>query len=210
MIEAFEGWSSHPYWDAYGGVWTRGYGETEGIHQGSPSISRTQGEANLKRLVEQRYEWALRSLNVPLSQNQWDALCSFVWNLGAGIFQGTALGDHLRKKEWGAAANSMLQYDHAGGQRLAGLTRRRHMEVTLFLSQTVSAPLVPADEQRWENEWRHLKGVRTWAAHRRRVALKGAMTKRRKEIYYIATHQHNGWRVNNRYNRYMVLKAYTK
>lgn len=210
MIEGFEGWSSRPYWDPYGRVWTRGFGETEGIHQNSPSISRAQGEANLKHLVETRYEWALRSLNVALNQNQWDALCSFVWNLGAGIFQGTTLGNELRAREWVAAANSMLQYDHAGGQVLEGLKTRREAEAHLFLSHVSSVPFMPADEARWEREWRQLKGIKTLAAHQRRVALKGAMTKRRKEIYNLATHQHNGWQVANRYHRYMILKAYTK
>jgi hypothetical protein len=80
-----------------------------------------------------------------------------------------------------------------------------------FFHPTITVtPFVPADEFRWETEWRHLKGHRSWAAHRRRVALKRAMTKRRQEIYRLASHQRDGWQILNRYHRYMILKAYTK
>ncbi len=134
LIEGFEGFGSCPYWDPYGRVWTRGYGETEGISGNSPCISRAQGENNLRYLVEARYEWALRQLGVPLNQNQWDALCSFVWNLGAGIFQGTTVGADLRARQFYAASRIMLAYDHAGGQVLEGLRIRREAEVALFLT----------------------------------------------------------------------------
>lgn len=213
LIEQFEGWSSCPYWDPYGRVYTRGFGETEGITANSRCISRAEGEANLKRLVEERYEWALNELGVPLGQNQWDALCSFVWNLGAGIFKGTNVGAALRKKEWGNAADCMLAYDHAGGQVLEGLRTRREQEVQLFLrrdSAPPTPPYFPEDERRWESEWIHLKGVRTWKAHQRRVALKRAMIERRKAIWHVATTQRHGWSIMNRYHRYMLLKEYTK
>jgi lysozyme len=134
LIERFEGFSSCPYWDPYGRVWTRGYGETEAIGRGSRCVSRGQAQHHLRRLIETRYEWALRSLRVALNQNQWDALCSFVWNLGAGIFRGTSVGYYLRRRQWSAAASAMLQYDHAGGVVLAGLRIRREVEARLFLS----------------------------------------------------------------------------
>jgi lysozyme len=133
LIEGFEGFGSCPYWDPYGRVWTRGYGETEGIGGNSPCVSRAQGENNLRYLVEARYEWALRGLGVSLNQNQWDALCSFVWNLGAGIFTGGLRAD-LQSRQFYAASRIMLQYDHAGGQVLEGLRRRRQEEMALFLT----------------------------------------------------------------------------
>lgn len=136
LIEGFEGFGSCPYWDPYGRVWTRGYGETEGIGGNSPCIDRAYGEANLRSRLERFYEWALRGLHVALNQNRWDALASFVWNLGAGIFQGTSVGNYLRAGNWQAAAGSMLQYVHAGGQVLAGLVTRRQAEVKLFLTPT--------------------------------------------------------------------------
>lgn len=146
LIERFEGFSSTPYWDAYGHVWTRGFGETEGIHSYSPSISRAQGGTHLKLLVESRYEWALRQLGTALNQNQWNALTSFVWNLGAGIFQGTTIGAELRSRNFRGAAQSMLAYVHAGGQVLAGLVTRRRLEVALFLKPVTPPPFYKTHE----------------------------------------------------------------
>jgi len=132
LIEGFEGFVSCPYWDSYGGVWTRGYGETEGIHSGSSCISQSNAQARLGYLVEARYQWAVNELGPGLNQNQVDALDSFAWNLGAGIFYGTLRSDLVSHQYW-AATRLMLQYDHAGGAVLSGLQRRRQQEVALFL-----------------------------------------------------------------------------
>ena len=216
LIENFEGWSSAPYWDSYGGVWTRGYGETEGIHAGSPWISRAQGEANLKRLVETRYEYAIRALGIPLTQNQWDSLCSTVWNLGPGIIgPGTQLGILLRDRDFTGYASALLAYDHAGGVVLQGLKTRREQERALFLSRPpkAAAPYVPADERRWRSEFDALKGRRgPWAAMRRRVLVR-VMSKRRKEIWEVATAEvkrgGHGWSELNRRPRYEALRERT-
>jgi lysozyme len=133
LIEGFEGYESCPYWDPYGRIWTRGYGETEGIGQHSACISRAYGEANLRSRLERFYEWSLRGLGVQLNQNEWDALDSFVWNLGAGIFTGTLRAD-LHARQFYAAGRIMLLYDHAGGQVLEGLRTRREAEVRLLLT----------------------------------------------------------------------------
>lgn len=138
LIEGFEGFSSVPYWDGYGRVWTRGYGETEGIAADSPWISRAQAQANLRSRIERFYEPSIRALDVPFDANQWDALCSFAWNLGAGIFTG-GLRAALEHRNWPLAAQIMRQYVYAGGQVLQGLVNRREAEVRLFL--TPEAPV---------------------------------------------------------------------
>lgn len=207
LIENFEGWSSIPYWDAYGSVWTRGYGETEGIGPHSPALTRAQGEANLRRLVETRYEWAIRQVGVTFGQNEWDALCSFIWNLGPGILQGT-LKDMLRRKDLSGFANAMLAYDHAGGVVLAGLRTRREQERALFLraAPAVNA-FVPADEARWIREFDGLRGRHgPWATVRRRVLVR-VMSARRKEIWRDANPHH--WDERNRYHRYIALRDRT-
>jgi lysozyme len=205
LIEEFEGFSRAPYWDPFGRVWTRGYGETEGISSSSPHISARQGEENLRRLIEERYEWAIRELGVG-NQNQWDALCSFAWNLGAGIFTGQ-LRAALQAKRWQEAATLMLAYDHAGGQVLAGLQRRRHLEAELFLRRPEA--YVPPDEARWEAEYDELRRRRgAWAATRRRV-LQRTMTRRRKLIWRLAQ-GHDGWGALNRATRYRSLLVRTE
>jgi lysozyme len=164
LIAGFEGFGSCPYWDPYGHVWTRGFGETEGITRGSPCISRATGETRLRYLVEARYEWAIRGLGVALNRHQWDALCSFAWNLGAGIFQGTLRYD-LQHRQFYPAASMMLQYDHAGGQVLEGLRTRRLAEVRLFLApERRPAPPKPTPSQ-LRRELYRAYGYRTALRH---------------------------------------------
>jgi lysozyme len=159
LIEGFEGFGACPYWDAYGGVWTRGYGETEGIHSYSPCIGRAYGEANLKARIERFYEPYLRRQHVDLNQNQWNGAISFMWNLGAGIWQGTTIGAELRAHNFRGVASSMLQYVHAGGVVLAGLVTRRRAEASLFAKATahVTAAQIRARRVR---ELQAAKGLR--------------------------------------------------
>jgi len=146
LIEYFENSDQPeycPYYDEYGRVWTIGFGQTEGVTRYSRCISHAQAEANLQYLVETRYEWGINALGVPLTQNERDALCSFSWNLGAGIYEGTAVGYFLRTRQFYAATRVMLQYDHAGGVVLPGLKTRREAEVRLFLTpEPVVHPVV--------------------------------------------------------------------
>lgn len=137
FIAGFEGGESsdglfHAYWDPYGHVWTIGYGETSGVHPGM-TWTKAQAEDDLKRKLENDYIWAINNLDVPLTQNQFNALCSFVWNLGAGSMQWD-IGRYLRARNYQAAANALLEYTHAGGVVLAGLVRRREAERALFLT----------------------------------------------------------------------------
>ena len=129
-IEGFEGFSSCPYWDSYGGVATRGYGETEGISMGSPCISRSYGERNLIYRAERFYGYAITRLHTHFNVNQVAALYSFLWNLGAGIMPpGSSLAIAIQHHN----PYPLLAYDRAGGVVLAGLVTRRHAEVALFL-----------------------------------------------------------------------------
>jgi lysozyme len=146
LIEEFEGYSYHAYWDQWGHVWTVGFGETEGVNSGT-TMTRAQAEADLKNRVIREYEPAIKALGVDLNQNQFDALCSFVWNLGPGSMQWD-VGRYIREHNFSAAANAMLQYDRAGGVTLAGLVRRRHEEAALFLKPAVPPP--PPDPHHYD------------------------------------------------------------
>jgi lysozyme len=132
LVEGFEGFSSCPYQDVTG-VWTIGFGEAY-VSPSTPCESRATAEGKLKWLIERNYEWAIRALGVPFDAHEWDALCSFSYNLGAGIFSGTAVGADLRTRRYYAATRVWLEYDHAGGVVLPGLRTRREIEVRLFLT----------------------------------------------------------------------------
>lgn len=165
LIEGFEGFSSCPYWDPFGHVWTRGFGETDfGGNFGGRCITRTQGQNNLRNKVESEYQWAVRALGVNFNQNQVDALDSFVWNLGAGIFQGTLRFD-LQHRLFFSASRIMLEYDHAGGQVLEGLRIRREKEVTLFLKP------VPHHETPQQRQARERHELREEKRHRQEIRI---------------------------------------
>jgi len=94
----------------------------------------TQSEAD-QRLrdhlagVEARIEVLVK---VPLTQNQFDALCSFTYNLGAGALRTSTLLQLVNLGDFAAASKQFLRWDKAGGKPLAGLTRRRRAEMALF------------------------------------------------------------------------------
>jgi GH24 family phage-related lysozyme (muramidase) len=120
-----------PYWDAYGHVYTRGFGETDWSGNfGGRCITLAQAEANLHYLIETHYIYAVRDLDVNLDHHQIAGLTSFVWNLGAGIFTGTLRYD-LQHRDFRGAASIMRGYDFAGGVYLAGLHTRRLIEAGL-------------------------------------------------------------------------------
>lgn len=102
-------------------------------------LTRAEALKLLRRDLERGYEPAVRQLGVPLSQNQYDALVSFVFNVGTGaIAPSTGVGRALRDRRYQDAANELLRWDKAGNppKPLAGLTRRRRAERALFLKET--------------------------------------------------------------------------
>jgi len=145
LIERFENvYESRycPYWDSYGRVYTRGFGETDWSDNfGGKCISHSEAEANLARNINNDYAPAVNGLGVPLTQNQFDALCSFVYNLGVGSMSWD-VGRSLRARQYYQAANEMPAYRFAGGVELSGLRERRIDERNLFL--TVDSSVIPA------------------------------------------------------------------
>jgi GH24 family phage-related lysozyme (muramidase) len=75
-----------------------------------------------------------RLITVPLNQNQFDALVSFVFNLGSGALQCSTLRRRLNAGAYLEAADEFPKWVYAGGRKLKGLVRRREAERILFLS----------------------------------------------------------------------------
>jgi len=72
-------------------------------------------------------------IHVDLTQNQVDATIDFIYNCGPAPLAGT-FGQLLNARNYTAAADNMLGWDHAGGTVLEGLARRRAADRALFLS----------------------------------------------------------------------------
>lgn len=91
-------------------------------------LSRDEALALLRKDVA-RFEKAVRdSVKVPLSQNQFDALVSFTFNLGAGALKSSTLLRLLNRGDYGCVPGELLKWVNAGGRRVEGLVRRRRVE----------------------------------------------------------------------------------
>ncbi|HCE7950020.1 lysozyme [Pseudomonas aeruginosa] len=131
LIKSFEGLRLSAYQDSVG-VWTIGYGTTRGVTR-YMTITVEQAERMLSNDL-QRFEPELdRLVKVPLNQNQWDALMSFVYNLGAANLESSTLRRLLNAGDYAGAAEQFLRWNKAGGKVLPGLVRRRASERELFL-----------------------------------------------------------------------------
>ncbi|KAL8922151.1 MAG: hypothetical protein Q9208_005346 [Pyrenodesmia sp. 3 TL-2023] len=135
FIAGFEGFEPDFYRDA-AGVKTIGYGhacqpdsECDNI---DPPITEAEGQALLKSDAAEFVACINEDVNVPLTQNQFDALVSFTYNLGCGNEDDIAA--YLNRNDFTGATTQMKKYVYAGGVKLEGLVRRRQEEVDLFNS----------------------------------------------------------------------------
>jgi GH24 family phage-related lysozyme (muramidase) len=133
LIKNFEGLKLEAYL-CPAKVPTIGYGTTTGVKMGD-RITAAQAEALLRKDVE-KFEAAVRKLvTVPLNDNQFSALVSFTYNLGAGALQKSTLLKLLNQGDYESASQEFLKWNKAGGKVLTGLVRRRQAEQALFLKK---------------------------------------------------------------------------
>lgn len=127
-----------PYWDPLGFP-TQGYGELlsrikfEDLAK-YPAIPVEEALARLTSSLRRAWGSVRRLCPVSMTAGQAAALTDFAFNCGAGNLQTSALRQAVIRGDFEFAADQFLRWDHAGGRRLAGLTKRRIAERTLFLS----------------------------------------------------------------------------
>lgn len=130
LIKKFEGCELTAY-QCSAGVWTIGYGHTKGIEEG---MEITQQEAE-DMLVEELHEYENYindNVTAPLSQNQFDAMVSWVYNLGPANLKASTLLKVLNAGNYDDVPFQMRRWNKAGGVTLDGLIRRREAEALLF------------------------------------------------------------------------------
>lgn len=148
-IAGHEGVRLNAYPDpATGGEpWTIGVGHTSAA--GAPKVSKgmTITEAECDEILSRdlaTFEKAVsRLVTVPLNQNQFDALVSFTFNVGAGNLGKSTLLKKLNAGDYRGAADQFAVWNKAAGKVMSGLTRRRAEERALFLkpAATGAAPV---------------------------------------------------------------------
>jgi len=137
LIKKFEGCKLEAYKCA-AGVWTIGYGSTKGVEKGDIC---TQEEADNLLLHEmQEYEGYIKELvKVPLKQNQFDALVSWVFNLGPANLKASTMLKFLNAGDYHLIPSQIKRWNKAGGKVLEGLIRRREAEALMFEDKDWSA-----------------------------------------------------------------------
>ena len=136
-LRALKGISLKPYL-CPANVWTVGYGATVGSDGGPidpdmESISETEAEAFLVRDLESSEGWVSRLIKTALTENQYSALVSFTFNVGAGALQRSTLRMKLNRGELQNAVDEFQKWKFVNKRLLAGLVRRRAAERALFL-----------------------------------------------------------------------------
>jgi lysozyme len=138
LIQEYEGRELNAYKDSIG-KWTIGYGHTEYAYvfqELGLALHPLQANVILDWDMERAAKEVTKLLRIGVTQEQFDALVSFVFNLGATALARSTLLKKLNGGNYDGAANEFMKWVYAGDKPLAGLVRRRHAEKQLFLEGT--------------------------------------------------------------------------
>lgn len=131
LIKELEGLVLNAY-QCSAGVWTIGYGHTKNVKKGD---SITEEKANL--FLEKDLKYTVKIVNlyvlVPITQSMFDALCSFVFNVGVNAFKTSTMLKLLNRREYEKAALEFERWIFVRGTRSNGLVNRRKKEQYLFM-----------------------------------------------------------------------------
>lgn len=131
LIKTFEGYRSEAYL-CPSGIPTIGYGHTSGVVMGD-TCTRQEAE---KFLIEdlRHAENVVNAQNLDLNQHQFDALVSFVYNVGSGNFQGSTLLKLLKQdaRAYDTLEAEWKKWKYSNKTELEGLVRRRAAEWILY------------------------------------------------------------------------------
>ena len=130
LIKKFEGCELKAY-QCSAGVWTIGYGHTKDVEEGD-TISKDQAEEMLVEELHEYENYVNEYVNVALSQNQFDALVSWVYNLGPANLKASTMLKVLNDGKYEDVPYQMKRWNKAGGKVLDGLVRRREAEALLY------------------------------------------------------------------------------
>lgn len=133
LIKRFEGCRLQAYMDAVG-IWTIGYGCTTDVEPGQ-IITLAEAEDRLRQDVKDAEKCVNSAVTVPLSQNEFDALVSFTFNLGCGSLKKSTLLKLLNEGDRDGAAYEFRKWDKAKGTVMPGLSRRRFAEAQMFTQE---------------------------------------------------------------------------
>lgn len=119
------------YLDLKGGVWTIGWGHTEGVKKGD-RITPEEADRLLKEDLETA-EGAVNGLGLTLTQNQFDALTDFAFNAGVGALRKSTLLKRIREgADLLVIQSEFRRWVYAAGKKRQSLVERREWEAQLY------------------------------------------------------------------------------
>lgn len=117
-------------------VWTIGVGHTAAMGDPKPvkgmRISEAEADMILRRDLKQIERDIIAAVKAPLSQNQFDTLVSFVFNVGIGAFRKSTLLKKLNGGDAKAVPSELMKWTRAGGKVVQGLVNRRKAEADMW------------------------------------------------------------------------------
>jgi lysozyme len=136
LIKNFEGFSPNPYPDGNG--YSIGYGHQILPGENYNLITREKAEELLQNDAKIAKEAVEKYVKIPLNQNQYDALCSLVYNIGQGAFRDSTLLKKLNSKDYESAGKEILRWNKYKKEIHQGLVNRRNLERKLFLKKSTT------------------------------------------------------------------------
>lgn len=130
LTQGFESCRLQAYRDQRG-IWTIGYGHTRGVFPGMV-ITQAQADALLMQDVQFATLMVNYAVRVPLTQDEFNALVDFCFNIGGSAFAHSTLVKILNTRNYAGAAAQFERWDFVAGKQCAGLLRRREAEVQEF------------------------------------------------------------------------------
>ncbi len=146
FICTFEGFSANPYPDpASGGEpYTIGYGTTiypngKKVTMADAPVTKAQASSYIQAYVNTNIQpWLAQNLPA-LNQNQFDALCSFIYNEGLHNFQSSSLLKDIRSHaDNNTITAAFNMWVNAGGHVMPGLVTRRAAEARLYCTGVIN------------------------------------------------------------------------
>jgi len=131
FIQDVEGCKLYAYLDT-GGVYTIGVGHTGPEVVKGLTCSMEQALQWLKEDSEEAQEGIRKLVKGLLTQNQFNALVSFVFNVGVGAFSKSTMLKLINKGDFDGAANEFPKWNKDNGKEILGLTKRRILEQAVF------------------------------------------------------------------------------
>lgn len=137
LVRQFEGCQLQAYLDL-AGIPTIGVGHTRGVKMGD-HCSQLQADLWLTQDLDDAGASVASLVKAPLTQDQFDALTSFTFNLGVRRLAESTMLILLNKRDYHSAAAQFSRWVYAGGKVLDGLVRRRAAEAKLFMSPEMTS-----------------------------------------------------------------------